>query len=512
MSNISIELNKLSLNSNRDSFSHRICDDLCEVLLSYLSFEDKIRFVCFLKQWKKLIFNKQFIIEVTQRSRGDKIYGLSKLLKVHHLDMFAFESLLKKCHFINQIMFNKIDYISFQNRGQVLQSITKYSNNLKKISIDFIGISEDIIKRFGIKFGPKLITIHFNARMGQRRERHSMPKDNFKLLFRLCPKLEQVFDVRIDALIDGNKKLLPKLTKIGEIYDIDTTDEKEIKEIFDGYKDTLKHLNINLEPEFVVVVMRGISDLIRLESLKLVFSFDFDIIQMYTFVENVRLIADKCTQIKHLAFINLDMRVLHTISYFTQIQSLEISLAKCEESHPIHVKSLNGCKKLTKLKIKFGQIDDHFFEDINLYLPQLTHLIATTNHHISDNSLQSLSKLKNLKSVVFESCYNSSRSKGSPSITDSGIRDFIDKCPSIQSIDLKRGPNISYKTIDTLIALALRKPRIDFYYFFQSIENWCFIPLNDIENNKSVPGNINLTIIYFNNNYSKRNITQKFST
>jgi hypothetical protein len=50
------QLNEENNNNNnekslkRDSFSGRICDDLCEVLLSYLSFEDKIRFECVSKQ------------------------------------------------------------------------------------------------------------------------------------------------------------------------------------------------------------------------------------------------------------------------------------------------------------------------------------------------------------------------------------------------------------------------------------------------------------------------------
>ena len=56
--------NKIDL--KRNSFSDRICDDLCQVLLKYLSFEDKIRFECVSKQWKTLIFNKQNSIEINE--------------------------------------------------------------------------------------------------------------------------------------------------------------------------------------------------------------------------------------------------------------------------------------------------------------------------------------------------------------------------------------------------------------------------------------------------------------
>ncbi len=44
---------------SKNSFNDRIDDDLCQLLLSYLSIEDKIRFECVSKQWKELVYNKQ---------------------------------------------------------------------------------------------------------------------------------------------------------------------------------------------------------------------------------------------------------------------------------------------------------------------------------------------------------------------------------------------------------------------------------------------------------------------
>ena len=41
-----------------DSFE-RFGDDLCELLLSYLSVKQKKRFECVSKQWQRLVFNKQ---------------------------------------------------------------------------------------------------------------------------------------------------------------------------------------------------------------------------------------------------------------------------------------------------------------------------------------------------------------------------------------------------------------------------------------------------------------------
>jgi hypothetical protein len=56
--------NNNEIDLKRDSFSDRFCDDLCEVLLSYLSLEDKIRFECVSKQFQNCIYIKQNTIEL----------------------------------------------------------------------------------------------------------------------------------------------------------------------------------------------------------------------------------------------------------------------------------------------------------------------------------------------------------------------------------------------------------------------------------------------------------------
>jgi hypothetical protein len=43
---------------NRDSFD-RFGDDLCELILSYLTLNDCLEYQCVNKQWKRLVFNKQ---------------------------------------------------------------------------------------------------------------------------------------------------------------------------------------------------------------------------------------------------------------------------------------------------------------------------------------------------------------------------------------------------------------------------------------------------------------------
>jgi hypothetical protein len=56
--------NKTKSGFNSNSFE-RFGDDLCELLLRYLSISDKIHFECVSKQWQRLVFNKQQKLFIT---------------------------------------------------------------------------------------------------------------------------------------------------------------------------------------------------------------------------------------------------------------------------------------------------------------------------------------------------------------------------------------------------------------------------------------------------------------
>ena len=67
--------------------------------------------------------------------------------------------MLKKCKFINKIVIS--EYIGNQNKGQILQLITKYCKHLKSIEFDFKDINEKVLLEFGEKCGQKLQNIEF---------------------------------------------------------------------------------------------------------------------------------------------------------------------------------------------------------------------------------------------------------------------------------------------------------------------------------------------------------------
>ena len=55
---------------SRDSFD-RFGDDLTELILSFLTFEDKVRLEFVSKQWKRSIFQKQFVFELREEIENE---------------------------------------------------------------------------------------------------------------------------------------------------------------------------------------------------------------------------------------------------------------------------------------------------------------------------------------------------------------------------------------------------------------------------------------------------------
>jgi hypothetical protein len=93
------------------------------------------------------------------------------------------------------------------------------------------------------------------------------------------------------------------------------------------------------------------------------------------------------------------------------------------------------------------------------------HITDDIADNITDKALKSISELKNLSKITIDSSNDTM-----DGITDSGVMAIIENCPKINSIRIKVKSNVTHKTIDALIALALRKPRIQFKHLLSDIE------------------------------------------
>ena len=186
----------------RDSFSDRFCDDLCSVIVSYLSFEDKIQFECVSHQFQRCVFVSQYVIEK---------YIISQLTLINgNIRLKAFESVLKKCKFINKIVIRS-ERIGCENREQVLQLITKYCKHLKSIEFIFEYIDYKVLVDFGQKCGKTLQNIAFFPVYSEF---------NYNGLLKLCPNIRSLTNIRLEDIIEDNELVVPKLVSVKTLHNI----------------------------------------------------------------------------------------------------------------------------------------------------------------------------------------------------------------------------------------------------------------------------------------------------
>jgi hypothetical protein len=194
-----------------------------------------------------------------------------------------------------------------------------------------------------------------------------------------------------------------------------------------------------------------------------------------TIDESLKYIGKSCTKIKdlHIGVYNKNMisaKFFSVIPKYLAIEKLNLTLYNIDENIEGSVQCFKELN-LKQLQISYRQLTDSFFEDIDLYLPNLKILIIESETDLTNKTLYSLSKLKSLRRIYFGLTLSAYKN-----ITDDSIHELLDFCQSIEVIEFNGRPNISNKTIDKLIETALLNPRkiIQFNCGF-------FDPVNELE-------------------------------
>jgi hypothetical protein len=135
----------------------RFGDDLCELLLSYLSISDKIRFECVSKQWQQLVFNKQQILIINHWVNHFDVILIKNDFWIKN-KLSIIECLTKKFKFLIKLKIN----FPLKSNNEVLGIIAKNCKYLRKITIYGPEV-KGYCEIFGQKCGQKLESIYFNC-------------------------------------------------------------------------------------------------------------------------------------------------------------------------------------------------------------------------------------------------------------------------------------------------------------------------------------------------------------
>jgi hypothetical protein len=309
--------------------------------------------------------------------------------------------------------------------------------------------------------------------------------------------LRQLLRIKLKDIV-GNDDLF--LSKLKEVFVLDAFERNGNKELFElfvnKYKNQIKsfkHWANNKESH----EMQSLKQLTSFEALEKLDIFENRITLFADCMETMAKNKKNLNTIRyriHRTNTSIANKVLNEFKYFLNLRKLTFHMTgKYKGNNEILIKSLSDCKQLQNLSLMHSQIKDNFFEDIDLYCPQLISLkicLQSFKDQITDNALKSLAKLKHLKIFrLFRWPFNGMKFY---SITDSGFIELINKSPELRETTFNTEINITQKSINALIELAISKPKIQFVHRFCAItDEEVFKEIYDLTKYK-IPNNLRL--------------------
>ena len=394
-----MSLSKVMLNEDtfrRDSFDDRVCDDLCQLILKYLSIKERFKLECVSKQFQRTAFLSQLSNDFIIPHSGMRRKSLKQL-----------EQLLIKCSTLSRITFgivrpyrkktfsyfDKIDFIVLEPiYNEVFEIIIKNCKNLTHIDFNRVQeFDEKLIEKFFDEFCNKIISLStggfaFNLFKAPNIEDLTVFNFYFQLSQIKFNKLKSLKVLYIqyeqelngfEAFIENNAKTLKKF----EITSNMNNKEIAIKLLKSMKKSiNLVHLGFDL--------MNGITD--------------------NSLTKYWNQLSINCKQLKSLKSrlqYNERMRLNEIIPKFKAIKRLDLTLNALHDmdDQPFRtIKDLTNLKELTHLTLDVytkNTFDETILTDIDINFPVLQSLKIKCPIIASEWTPKLLSRLKNLETI-----------------------------------------------------------------------------------------------------------------
>ena len=386
---------------NKKSFSDRICDDLCEEILQYLSLEDKLKLEGVSKQFQRTVLKKHYelIIYSSNSNRMSKNKDKNLYIENQIIHLNSLKLLLKKFPNIRTIELKK-PYLRY-DYNPVFQLITKYCNNLRQIEFWENEISDENIEEFQRKFGPKINFIH---RLKDANNYNSFPN---------IQTLNAGF---IDPV---TKEIIPRL-KLNKLTKFELSlgvgEEDMVKTCVDIFP-KLRHFQFTFRSKNENAIYKSFEFISNFENL-IDFGFSGIVENNKLFCDSLKRMANKCQKLKRFVCnfrITGDNRrediiqLLSSIKAFPALKRLGLRLYCGYHIFPFE--SFEGLSNITHLTLYFKSIIPKvsFFNEIVINLPNLQYLAIDDCMYILNlkevtktaDILSRLSKLKYLRLHVY---------------------------------------------------------------------------------------------------------------
>ena len=310
---------------SRDSFD-RFGDDLTEEVLQYLTFSDKVRLELVSKQWKRCIFQKEFVVQLTKRQDISKKMIVENKVQVVSIKKIFVPSLelLKKCSNIRTaILWEYTKRIDFSLLAQ-------YCPQLKRLELSVSYLEDIEFFKFGWTHGHRLIEIKFYGVCP------TSLNGNMVMFLGLCSNLKKIDVPSQYNFIKNDDNFLPKLENFESLVIEDQDQDNhlnQMKVLTHKYHKTMKCLNIMfilLTTDELKTCLTQLSLFESLETLKLEI-VDYDQIQ-YDFIDQYfEELTRKCTKLKNLSLALendslISEHFLKVLTHLKDVQKLDLRL------------------------------------------------------------------------------------------------------------------------------------------------------------------------------------------
>ena len=246
----------------KNSFD-RFGDDLTELILQYLTFEDKVRLECVSKQWKRCIYQKQFNIYFLLKRNPTKV-SLKRLIKSNEFSEPSINRQSLESVFINCQNITKFScHLTLD--GEVLSLIGRYCHRIKSLKYNQTIDSHQKVLDFFVQYGHKLVELH-----------HYRDNKEIPLYLAFCPNLKNVFLPKFLMISSEDKEFMPKLERIESIISVKPLIENNLfidymnkmNILSDKYSQNMKTLNIRIWDLNAEELKTCIEYICRFENLK----------------------------------------------------------------------------------------------------------------------------------------------------------------------------------------------------------------------------------------------------
>ena len=397
----------------RDSFSHRICDDLCQYIVQYLSVEERDRLQCVSKQFQRTVFAPKIRLvidlEYDLKKRGFFERFRHILKNFPNIEIIRIKGDIKRVHRKDvKILFDGIHY---------------FCNNSTKFELRVESLSKELMQRFFEKFGSNIIQIK---------------------LFEGIPKVLASKESNVEKVIVKNEIQFKRL-KYFQIGMFNTQDLDPLEVFIERNKQNIKHLDLfteRLTDEEKTKPLNIISNLSNLVELRLRIGFDFNDKRI---AKHLTRIANNCKELKSIE-IWFDIYsktsedwndLMEPFRQFKRLRRLRVEFKSFDRIKTIDkqlfsFKVFKGFENITHLSIGFCRYSQPFCEriltDIDINLPKLQYFKFDNRLVPKVSPFNILSRLSKLKKIDL-------KISGKMSETELKSK-LIEKCKRIQNICL----------------------------------------------------------------------------